>query len=74
MPTISTVQQAIEKTNLTALRPELDLSQCRVGIYSQAVSLTTPLTQGDRVEIYRPITADPKELRQRRLQKKAANQ
>ena len=39
------------------------LSSLDVGIYSQRVSLDTLLEEGDRVEIYRPLTADPKEVR-----------
>lgn len=62
----ATVQQAIEQSGLLALRTDIDLSKNKVGIYSRSVKLTDTLQPGDRVEIYRPLIADPKELRRQR--------
>lgn len=41
----------------------------RVGVFGRVVSATTPLRDGDRVEIYRPLRIDPKEARRRRARK-----
>jgi putative ubiquitin-RnfH superfamily antitoxin RatB of RatAB toxin-antitoxin module len=45
---------------------DLDLSVVPVGVYGDPVTRDTPLQAGDRVEIYRPLLADPKEARRRR--------
>ena len=41
----------------------------QVGIFGKRVTLDTPLANGDRVEIYRPLTMDPKEARRRRARR-----
>ncbi len=43
-----------------------DLSQADVGIWGKALPLDTPLKDGDRIEQYRPLIADPKQARHRR--------
>lgn len=62
----STVGDAIRACGLLAQCPAIDLNCNRVGIYGRLVQLDTPLRDGDRVEIYRPLIADPKEARRRR--------
>ncbi|WES67175.1 RnfH family protein [Superficieibacter sp. HKU1] len=69
----ATVEDAIRASGLLALRTEIDLSQSKVGIYSRPVKLQDPVHDGDRVEVYRPLIADPKELRRQRADKSAAN-
>ncbi|WP_304169746.1 RnfH family protein [Lonsdalea britannica] len=64
----STVKQAINASGLLTLRPEIDLTSNKVGIFSRPAKLDEALQEGDRVEIYRPITADPKELRRQRAE------
>ncbi|OSN05805.1 RnfH family protein [Lonsdalea britannica] len=64
----STVEQAIKASGLLTLRPEIDLTSNKVGIFSRIAKLDEALQEGDRVEIYRPITADPKELRRQRAE------
>ena len=64
----STVEQAINASGLLTLRPEIDLTSNKVGIFSRPAKLDEALQEGDRVEIYRPITADPKELRRQRAE------
>ncbi|PIQ42802.1 MAG: RnfH family protein [Gammaproteobacteria bacterium CG11_big_fil_rev_8_21_14_0_20_46_22] len=51
--------------------PEIDLKTQRVGIFSECVMLSEKLKDGDRVEIYRPLTIDPKDARRLRAQKRA---
>ncbi|PWW11163.1 hypothetical protein DFO79_11360 [Pseudidiomarina tainanensis] len=60
------VQQAIEQSGILQYFPEIDLSQQKVGIWSKAVKLDQQVRDGDRIEIYRPLIADPKAVRRRR--------
>lgn len=71
LPVGSTVEQAIIASSLLALRPDIDLKKNKVGIYSRSVKLTDTVHEGDRVEIYRPLIADPKELRRQRAERSA---
>lgn len=66
LPAGSTVAQAIEQSGLLARHPELDLSQHKVGVFAKVTALDTVLREHDRVEIYRALLADPKEVRRRR--------
>jgi putative ubiquitin-RnfH superfamily antitoxin RatB of RatAB toxin-antitoxin module len=63
------VEQAIQQSGLLALRTEIDLTKNKVGIYSRTVKLSDKVHEGDRVEIYRPLLADPKELRRLRAER-----
>jgi putative ubiquitin-RnfH superfamily antitoxin RatB of RatAB toxin-antitoxin module len=65
----STVEQAIEASGLLELRKEIDLSSNKVGIFSRPVKLSDSVDEGDRIEIYRPLIADPKELRRQRAER-----
>ncbi|AJI96631.1 rnfH Ubiquitin family protein [Yersinia ruckeri] len=65
----STVEQAIEASGILELRIDIDLKNNKVGIYSRPVKLGDRLHDGDRIEIYRPLIADPKELRRIRAEK-----
>lgn len=61
-----TAQSAIEMSGILKRFPEIDLSENAVGIFSKPCKLDTVLRLGDRVEIYRPLIADPKEVRRQR--------
>lgn len=61
-----TIEQAIRASGVLERFPEIDLSRHRVGIFGEIASLHDPVHDGDRVEIYRPLLADPKEVRRRR--------
>lgn len=63
------ILKAIEQSGILQLHPEIDLNVNKVGIWYKTVKLDTPLKEGDRIEIYRPLIADPKEVRKRRAQK-----
>jgi putative ubiquitin-RnfH superfamily antitoxin RatB of RatAB toxin-antitoxin module len=67
----STLHDAIEQSGVLRQFPEIDLAQCRVGIFGKIKPLDTELRDRDRVEIYRPLIADPKESRRQRAEKKA---
>jgi uncharacterized protein len=66
----TTIEQAIRQSGLLEQFPQIDLSINKVGIYSKVQPLDTILQSGDRVEIYRPLLADPKEARRERAKKK----
>lgn len=61
-----TVRQAIEQSGILDRFPEIDLSSDAVGVFGKLATLEQELEVGDRVEIYRPLIADPKEQRRRR--------
>lgn len=65
----ATVEEAIRASGLLELRRDIDLDKNKVGIYSRAVKLADVVKDGDRVEIYRPLIADPKALRRQRAEK-----
>lgn len=61
----TTARDAIEQSGILAQCPEIDLGQNRIGIFGREVPLEQVLTAGERVEIYRPLLADPKDVRRR---------
>ena len=60
VPEGATVKDAIERSGILKQFPEIDLEQQKVGIFGKVSKLDAVLSGGDRVEIYRPITCDPK--------------
>jgi putative ubiquitin-RnfH superfamily antitoxin RatB of RatAB toxin-antitoxin module len=64
-----TVEQAIQTSGILDMFDEIDLSVNKVGIWNHTVKLEQVLTDLDRIEIYRPLIADPKEVRKRRAEK-----
>lgn len=64
-----TVADAIEASGILREFPEIDLRVNRVGVYGQLARLGDVVQAGDRVEIYRPLQADPKEARRQRARK-----
>ncbi|WP_347253193.1 RnfH family protein [Leminorella grimontii] len=69
VPQGTTVEEAIRMSGLLETRQDIDLGVNKVGIFSRAAKLTDEVKEGDRVEIYRPLIADPKELRRMRAEK-----
>lgn len=72
LPAGSTVRQAVEQSGVLEQYPGIDLAVNLVGIYGKKKTLDTVLRQHDRVEVYRPLQADPKEARRRRASGKPA--
>lgn len=68
LPAGCTLQQAIEASGLGQKYPDIDLAKHKVGIFGKLAKLDTPLRDRDRVEIYRPLIADPKEVRKKRAE------
>ena len=62
----TTLKEAIEASGILEIYNQIDLSKQQVGIFSKFASLDTVLREKDRVEIYRPLVADPKEARKER--------
>lgn len=65
VPEGATLCEAIERSGILAQFPEIDLEQQKVGIFGKVSALETRLEEGDRVEIYRPLVADPKTIKAR---------
>ena len=65
----TTVEQAIRACGILEQFPEIDLKSSKVGIFGKPCKLTDTLHHGDRVEIYRALIADPKEIRKQRAAK-----
>jgi len=63
------VREAIERSGLLARYPEIELKRGRVGIFGKPAQLNAPLREGDRVEIYRLLIADPKAARRERARR-----
>ncbi|MCG6900653.1 MAG: RnfH family protein [Gammaproteobacteria bacterium] len=62
----ATIAAVIEQSGILKQFPEIDLGENKVGVFGKLGKLTDTLHAGDRVEIYRPLIADPKEVRKQR--------
>lgn len=61
------IKQALEQSTILERFPEINLDkENKVGIFGKVVALNQILRNGDRIEIYRPLIADPKEVRKQR--------
>jgi putative ubiquitin-RnfH superfamily antitoxin RatB of RatAB toxin-antitoxin module len=69
VPAGSTIEAAIRASGVLARYGEIDLAQNPVGVFGHRAALTERVRDGDRVEIYRRLLADPKEARRRRALK-----
>ncbi|QOL25296.1 RnfH family protein [Thalassotalea sp. LPB0316] len=67
------VEQAIHESGILDIFPEIDLSVNNVGIWNRSVKLSEQVKDLDRIEIYRPLIADPKEVRKRRAEQAKAD-
>lgn len=71
LPPGTTVREAVQASGLAARHPEIDLSKQVFGVFGKRAPPDTVVEDGDRVEIYRPLTADPKLARRRRALRKS---
>ena len=69
VPTGCTAGEAVVLSGIAAQFPELDIPALRLGIFSHVVEDDQVLSDGDRVELYRPLLLDPKEARRQRAEK-----
>lgn len=66
VPEGATLEQAIVQSRILERFPEIQLQNTKVGIFGKLGKLSASVRPGDRVEIYRPLLADPKEVRKKR--------
>jgi hypothetical protein len=59
VPEDATVQSAIEQSGILKKFSSVDITTCKIGIFGKVAELDAALKPGDRIEIYRAITADP---------------
>ena len=65
----TTIKEAIEASGVLDTYDQIDLARDKVGIFSKFATLETVLREKDRIEIYRPLIADPKKVRKERAAK-----
>ena len=70
LPAGATVAEAIATSGICGQHPEIELARQAIGVFGRRVSLERLLRHDDRVEIYRPLAADPKTSRRRRAAKR----
>lgn len=68
VPEGTTAAQAVELSGIREKHPEIDLEKNKLGVFGKLVKSDAPLREKDRVEIYRPLIADPKEIRKKRAE------
>ncbi len=64
----TTVQDAIQASGILNKHPEIDIATSKLGIFGKLIKPDTVLREKDRIEIYRPLIADPKEVRKKRAE------
>ncbi|MGA7950439.1 MAG: RnfH family protein [Thiobacillaceae bacterium] len=64
----TTIEQAVRASGLLEKFPDIDLAANKVGVFGKLSKLETVLRDRDRVEVYRPLIADPKEVRRQRAE------
>lgn len=67
----TTIGEAIERSGVLEAFPDINLTTQAVGIYAKKKTLETVLRERDRIEIYRPLVADPKDSRRKRAARKS---
>jgi uncharacterized protein len=70
LPPGATAADAVRASGMLERHPGIDLKRQKIGIYGRVVAAGTLLSDGDRVEVYRPLILEPKEARRRRALKK----
>lgn len=65
----TTCIEAVKQSDMCRFFPDIDLEKVKLGIFSRAVKHDEVLLPGQRVEIYRPLIADPKDVRRKRAEK-----
>jgi uncharacterized protein len=68
IPGGATVAEAIQASGVLGKHPEIDLDKNKLGIFGKLTRADTVVRDKDRIEIYRPLIADPKEVRRKRAE------
>ena len=71
VPSGSTVARALRDSGILERFPEIDVKRAKLGVFGRRVSPEDVLRDGDRIEIYRELIADPKSARRKRVQQSA---
>lgn len=66
VPVGTRVAEAVQRSGILAKYPEIDLDKSKLGIFGKLTKPDAELREYDRIEIYRPLIADPKEVRRKR--------
>jgi putative ubiquitin-RnfH superfamily antitoxin RatB of RatAB toxin-antitoxin module len=69
VPAGTSAQEAVRRSGIADHFPDIDLGNLKLGIFGKAVAAGQQLVDGDRVEIYRPLIADPKIVRKKRAER-----
>jgi putative ubiquitin-RnfH superfamily antitoxin RatB of RatAB toxin-antitoxin module len=64
----TSLRDAVKLSSILQYFPEIEVETCDLGIFGKAVAPHYELADGDRIEIYRPLIADPKEIRRQRAE------
>ncbi|MFT5550148.1 MAG: putative ubiquitin-RnfH superfamily antitoxin RatB of RatAB toxin-antitoxin module [Candidatus Azotimanducaceae bacterium] len=64
----TSLRDAVKLSSILQYFPEIEVETCDLGIFGKAVAPQYELADGDRIEIYRPLIADPKEIRRQRAE------
>ena len=59
-------RDAVKQSGIIQFFPEIDVENCDLGVFGKIITPDYELREGDRIEIYRPLIADPKEIRRQR--------
>ncbi|USD38434.1 MULTISPECIES: RnfH family protein [Ferrimonas] len=68
----NSAEQLVRDSGMLARHPEIDLTKNKLGVFSRQVKADYQVQPGERIEIYRPLIADPKEVRKRRAEQAKA--
>jgi len=68
VPVGTTVAEAVQASGILQKYPQIDLVGSKLGIFGKLAKVDTVLRDRDRIEIYRPLIADPKEVRRKRAE------
>ena len=71
VPRMATIADVIAGSGIATLHPDIDAEHCKVGVFGKLKDRDSGLYPGDRVELYRPLQADPMDARRRRAKKQA---
>lgn len=66
VPADMIIEDIIHHSGILETYPDIDLAKNKVGVFGKLAKLASTLRAGDRIEIYRPLIADPKEVRRQR--------
>ena len=62
-------REVVKNSGISRYFPEINLDNCELGVFGKSIAEDYRLSAGDRIEIYRPLIADPKEIRRQRAER-----